>query len=111
MKSAKIKKYGIVGDFLNGNLYYLKLNEDRNEIIVTNTTGLSDRVVDNDEELSAITFGIGFGGITDIETGPYGLLYVLSYMDGTMHRIGPSEGRLTKFQLTEESYWKTVFHI
>jgi aldose sugar dehydrogenase len=33
----------LVGNFLKGNLYYLKLNEDRNEIIVTNITGLSDR--------------------------------------------------------------------
>lgn len=84
MKSAQIKRYGIVGDFLNGSLYYFKLNEDRNEIIVTNITGLSYRVVDNDEELSAITLGTGFGDITDIETGPDGLLYVLSYIDGTM---------------------------
>jgi aldose sugar dehydrogenase len=28
--------------------------------------------------LSAITFGSSFGGITDIETGPDGSLYVLS---------------------------------
>ena len=53
-------------------------------------SGLSDLVVDNEEELSAITFGSGFGGITDIETGPDGFLYVLSYDDGIIYRISPT---------------------
>jgi aldose sugar dehydrogenase len=40
--------------------------------------------------LSAITFGSGFGGITDIETGPNGSLYVLSYDDGIIYEISRS---------------------
>jgi glucose/arabinose dehydrogenase len=38
-------------------------------------------------ELSSLIFGEGFGRITDIETGPDGLLYILSYEDGKIYRI------------------------
>jgi len=42
-------------------------------------------VVDNSNQLSAVTFGTGFGGITDIKTGPTdGFLYVLSINDGNL---------------------------
>jgi glucose/arabinose dehydrogenase len=37
----------------------------------------------------AIVFGNGFGGITDIQVGPEGYLYVLSY-SGVIYRIVPS---------------------
>jgi glucose/arabinose dehydrogenase len=70
-----------VGDDTRGNLYFFKVNESRDGInFNTNQlqSGLSDLVVDNEDELSVITFGSGFGGITDIETGPDGSLYVLS---------------------------------
>ena len=33
-------------------------------------------MVDNNDELSSITIGTGFGSITDIKTGPDGLLYI-----------------------------------
>lgn len=38
-----------------------------------------------------IEFAEGFGGITGLEIGPYGYLYVLSYdnEDGRIHRIPP----------------------
>jgi glucose/arabinose dehydrogenase len=82
-----------VGDINNGNLYFFGINENRNAIqldAAQQESGLSDLVVDNGEELSAITFGSGFGGITDIETGPDGFLYVLSYDDGIIYRISPT---------------------
>ena len=82
-----------VGDINNGNLYFFGVNENRNAIqldAAQQESGLSDLVVDNGEELSAITFGSGFGGITDIETGPDGFLYVLSYDDGIIYRISPT---------------------
>jgi glucose/arabinose dehydrogenase len=48
-----------------------------------------DLVADNEDELSAITFGTGFEeGITDIETGPDGYLYILSF-GGQLYRIVP----------------------
>jgi aldose sugar dehydrogenase len=77
-----------VADIHPGNIYHFGLNENRDGIsIETNQkqqqqSGLSDLVVDSDDdELSAITFASGFGGITDIETGPEGLLYVLADAD------------------------------
>ena len=51
--------------------------------------GLSDLVVDNKAELNAVIFGSGFNSITDIKTGPDGLLYVLSFGDGNIYRISP----------------------
>ena len=70
-----------------------KVNENRDGISLDSAqqdSGLSDLVVDNEDELSAITLGSGFGGITDIETGPDGFLYVLSYDDGVIYRISPT---------------------
>jgi glucose/arabinose dehydrogenase len=84
-----------VGDINNGNLYFFEVNENRDGIILDTAqqeSGLSDFIVDNEDELSAITFGSGFGGITDIETGPDGFLYVLSYDDGRIYRISSDIG-------------------
>ena len=45
---------------------------------------------DDDQELSQIVLGSGFeGGITDIETGPDGFLYVLNF-NGGIYRIFPA---------------------
>lgn len=77
-----------VGDYNNGNLYFLKLNGTRTGLQLDGT-GLSDLVVDNANELSEITFGTGFGGITDIKTGPEGYLYLVSITDGAIYRIVP----------------------
>jgi glucose/arabinose dehydrogenase len=40
-----------------------------------------------ESELSSLIVGEGFGRITDIETGPDGLLYILSYEEGKIYRI------------------------
>ena len=82
-----------VGDIVRGNLYFFEVNENRDGITLDTTqqqAGLSDLVVDSEDELSAITFGSGFGGITDIETGPDGNLYVLSFDDGIIYEISSS---------------------
>jgi aldose sugar dehydrogenase len=51
---------------------------------------LEDQVADDNEELSQILFGTDFdGGITDIETGPDGFLYVLTF-NGSIYRILPA---------------------
>lgn len=46
----------------------------------------------NEDEISSMTLGSGFKGITDIETGPNGNLYVLTYCRadaglGTRYRV------------------------
>ena len=82
-----------VGDINNGNLYYLELNDNRTGIKFDANDleeDLADRVADGAGELSHIVFGNGFeGGITDIETGPDGFLYVLTF-NGSVYRILPA---------------------
>ena len=79
-----------VGDINNGNLYFFTVNKERNGFELGNE--LADLVVDpvGDDilgEASPITIGEDFGRITDIETGPDGYLYILSYEDGKIYRI------------------------
>ena len=79
-----------VGDITNGNLYFFEVNENRDGISLDTTqqqSGLSDFVVNSEDESSAIIFGSGFGGITDIETSPDGSLYILSYDEGIIYKI------------------------
>jgi glucose/arabinose dehydrogenase len=84
-----------VGDINNGNLYYFEVNDRRTGLKFDDDNnnnnrhhiGLTDFVADNKDELSTIVFGTGFGRITDIETGPDGFLYILSYQDGKIYRI------------------------
>ena len=83
---AEYSNNAFVGDIGYGNLYRFELNDDRTDFNL-DSPGLDDRVVDNDDELASILFGEGFAGVTDIKTGPDGLLYVLSFDDGTIYRI------------------------
>lgn len=90
----KYKNNIFVGDYNNGNLYYFEVNSTRTGIkpdINQVKAGLSSLVVDNDNQLAAVTFGTGFGGISDIKTGPKdGFVYILSINDGSIYRIVPS---------------------
>ncbi len=85
-----------VGDITNGYLYYFEVNEDRtgikfdsNSNSSNSQTGLTDLVADNEQEMSAIALGTDFGGITDIETGQDGFLYIL-----TLDRESDGEGKI-----------------
>ncbi len=102
LKSSKLgNRYAnniFVGDINNGNLYYFELNKNRtglrfgyNSDYDNNEAALlSDFVADDKAEVSTIIFGKGFGGITDIKTGPEdGFLYILSYFNGSIYRIVP----------------------
>ena len=81
------------GDITQGNLYFFEVNQDRNGLQFNpqSQSGLSDLVADTDEEVSSVTLGTGFVGITDIETGPDGLLYALTHDretgDGNLYKI------------------------
>jgi glucose/arabinose dehydrogenase len=78
-----------VGDINNGYLYFFEVNGNRTGLQVHDPR-LLDLVADPDEgnrELSSIIFGEGFERITDIETGPDGYLYILTYDDGKIYRI------------------------
>jgi glucose/arabinose dehydrogenase len=80
-----------VGDYINGNLYFFELNNSRTGFKFNTELqpGLADLVADNKREVSQVTFATGFGGISDIKTGPDGYLYVLSIKDGSLFRILP----------------------
>jgi glucose/arabinose dehydrogenase len=87
----KYKDDIFVGDINNGNLYFFEVNQDRTGLIL-NDPRLLDLVADpvkeeDNSELSSLILGEGFGRITDIETGPDGFLYILTYEDGNIYRI------------------------
>ena len=73
-----------VGDFNTGNLYHFGISEDRNQLLLDGP--LEDRIADNQDELQNAILGHGFNAITDIEVGPDGYLYLLSYA-GEIFRI------------------------
>jgi glucose/arabinose dehydrogenase len=75
------------GDVNTGNLYYFKLNQNREGLVLNGP--LADKVADNLDELKSVIFGKGFGTITDLQVGPDGYLYVLT-IDGTIYRIVPA---------------------
>jgi aldose sugar dehydrogenase len=77
-----------VADFHNGNIYHFKLNHERTELELSG--GLRDKIAENTDELENVIFGQGFGGITDLEVGSDGHLYVLSLRTGGSN-CSPSE--------------------
>ncbi len=90
-----------VGDINNGLLYRFILTGERdgisikNDTYVGNTAALADNKVDDTPENRVITFGQGFGGITDIQVGPSdGYPYVLSHT-GSLFKILPSASKST----------------
>jgi aldose sugar dehydrogenase len=50
---------------------------------------LSDKVVQTVRENERIKFGEGFGGISDLEVGPDGYVYVVSIGQGKIYHIIP----------------------
>jgi hypothetical protein len=80
---------------MGGDLYFFQINDNRNGLkLDIFGSALSDKVVDNNQEFSSIIFGTGFGGITDIKTGPDGFLYIVSIGDGAIYRIIPAQANL-----------------
>lgn len=102
-----------VGDINNGLLYRFILNEARDDLsfdnngLEGNTTLLEDREVNDPKENQPFVFGQGFGGITDIEVGPDGYLYVLSYT-GSLFRIVPSSASTTTTTTTSPNVSSTL---
>ncbi len=88
LNSAKLgKQYEntiFTGAVNNGNLYNFKLTPDRTALLLEGP--LMDRMANTPGEEQSITFGQGFGVITDLKEGPDGFLYILGY-DGTIYRI------------------------
>ena len=92
LKFFNSTKYGkeyendiFVADAKNGILYHFDLNEKRTKLAVNGT--LEDKLATNLEELEGVTFGRGFRGITDLQVGPDGYLYLSSPSQRTIYRI------------------------
>jgi glucose/arabinose dehydrogenase len=103
LNSTKLgEKYAyniFVGDVNNGSLFFFKVNSNRTGLDFGSAAGLQDLVADNSVELNAVTIGTGFGGgtrggITDIQTGPDGYLYILT-LAGDLYRILPAAATAT----------------
>ena len=77
-----------VGDIIWGRIYHFELNENRDTLALNGS--LSDKVANSYEELDPVIFAQGLRGITDIDVGPDGYLYFLSYYsDPAVYRIVP----------------------
>jgi glucose/arabinose dehydrogenase len=86
------KKYEnkvFVGDCY-GRLYLFDLNKDRTSLLFHHHP-LFDKIANNPKELRDVLFGRGFGGITDLEVGLDGYLYVVSIWEGKIFRIIPKQ--------------------
>jgi glucose/arabinose dehydrogenase len=84
---GKYQYDAFVGDISLGNLYRFTLNDDRSELALHGS--LSDKVANSDSQLKNVIFGKDFGGISDIEQGPDGYLYIVSFGLGKVFRIVP----------------------
>jgi len=78
-----------VADSNVGNIYHFDLNINRTELEFHGA--ILDKMVHSLEraELDPVLFGHGFGSVTDIEVGPDGYLYVVSYNKGKIFKIVP----------------------
>jgi aldose sugar dehydrogenase len=86
-----------VGDINHGNIYHFDLNGNRTGVKFVNER-LNDKSADNPIELRNMTFATGFSGnegyrgfpgVSDIEVGPDGYLYIVSYGQGAIYKIVP----------------------
>jgi hypothetical protein len=74
-----------VGDFINGNLSRFTLNGARSGLSLTGN--LADGVADSANERDSVRVAHDFGGISDLETGPDGKLYVVSIIRGFVYVV------------------------
>jgi glucose/arabinose dehydrogenase len=84
---ADYKNDIFASDVKYGRIYHFVLNEKRDALILSGN--LTDKVANSDIEATEAVFGSGFGGITDMDIGPDGLLYVLSFGQGAIYKISP----------------------
>lgn len=92
-----------VGSIVTGNIYHFDLNEDRSQLVLAGE--LEDKIAETRETgTEDIVFGEGFAGISDLEVGPDGYLYVVSLGQGKIFRIVPGDtGAISLSQPTEET--------
>lgn len=90
-------------DINNGNVYHFDLTANNNNNTIDNKANnnrdsllldgqLSDRIANTTEESNEALFATGFAGVTDLEVGPDGYLYILTFhkSQGSIYRIVPN---------------------
>ncbi|MDF0682322.1 MAG: PQQ-dependent sugar dehydrogenase [Candidatus Nitrosocosmicus sp.] len=70
-----------VGDYKNGDLYFFKVNGDRTGL------DLTDHLIDTEKKRMKHVIGTGFGGISDIKSGPDQKIYLVDYKKGEVFTI------------------------
>ena len=80
-----------VGSFLNGKIYHFDLPEDRNHLVIPDSFVNKQMTTWNSTGADEITFGEGFGGISSLNVGPDGYLYVISFANGVIYKIKPTQ--------------------
>jgi hypothetical protein len=75
------------GDVNTGNLYHFKFNPTRDGLRLSGS--LADKAANTPEESQQAALGHGFGTITDLQVGPDGYLYILTFAGG-LYRIVPA---------------------
>jgi len=90
-KLGKEYKNDIFVGSLSGYLYHFDLGVNRDRLLLKGQ--LKDRVAGNNNELRNAIFAGGLKGITDLDVGPDGFLYILSISEGKIWRIVPSDTR------------------
>jgi len=73
-----------VGNVHDDSIYHFNLNNNRTSLELHGV--LSDKIANSHKELQDVIFAAGFGAITDLDVGPDGYLYILSFK-GTMATI------------------------
>jgi aldose sugar dehydrogenase len=81
----KYKNDIFVSDIRYGRIYHFELNDKRDSLVLSGK--LADKVANSDKEAGKLIFGSGFGGISDMDVGPDGNLYVLSFGKGAIYKI------------------------
>jgi aldose sugar dehydrogenase len=76
-----------VSNIHDGIIYHFKLNENRTGLALNGP--LEDKTADTDDETKGIIFGSNFGGISDMDIGPDGYLYIVSLGRGIIYRVVP----------------------
>jgi glucose/arabinose dehydrogenase len=90
-----------VSDVVTGRIYHFDLNEERTELVLKGP--LADKVAETrDTGVEDIVFAEGFGGITDLEVGPDGYLYVVSLGHGAIYKILPAANVVPTTDAVEE---------
>jgi glucose/arabinose dehydrogenase len=91
-----------VADVVTGRIYHFDLNEDRTELILDGL--LADKIAETrDTGIENILFAEDFGGVTDLEVGSDGYLYVVSLGHGAIYKILPAADVIPTTQTEEDN--------